>query len=68
MGDKVGECCCGFVAGGVGDCDQMECFGGIRGEVDWGFWWCVCNDVAVEEGGELGCCIYDAVEEENGGE
>ena len=34
VGDEVGECCCGFVAGGVGDGDKMVCFGGMRGEVD----------------------------------
>ena len=31
---EVGECCYSFVDGGVGDGGEMECFGGIRGEVD----------------------------------
>ena len=34
VGGEVGEYCCGFVAAGVGDGDEMVCFGGMRGEVD----------------------------------
>ena len=31
---EVGEYCCSFVVGGVGNGDKMICFSGIRGGVD----------------------------------